>query len=285
MPVIWKTTEIDTNKIPRFIELRNYLGTIRLNALDILRFDKSDESKLAYQPEDLYPPESLQFVGRDWRIINSRISVSFGGTLSPTADGFQMAILLAQAVVHNKLEFEALVVSGGGRGVDMAAHLGALDKGGRTIAVVANPVIFGLHPYIPKRSFLEDGILSYGGGIVSEYSEFVADYYERAVDRGRVITSLSDIFIAIECSKDSATVDAAKRSSIQRRKVLAIDWGKIKKKHHNPKTSGFDQLISEGIASPFPQEEVSGIEDACLEEQFQNLLINLYQLDKRKQEN
>jgi hypothetical protein len=217
-------------------------------------------------------PTSLEFLGFDWRTLNASLSVSFGGTLSPCTDAYQLSILLAQTVIENADARDAIVVSGGGRGVDMAAHLGALDVGGKTIAVLANPVAYGLHPYIPRRALLERSILAHRGGFVSEYTTYVDDYMKRAVHRGGTITALSDMFIAIECSSESTTVDCAMRAKAQNRAVVAIDWSKFRKLHHPAKTTGFETLVAQGIAEPFPAAPVSSITDPELRRQFQELL-------------
>ena len=66
-----------------------------------------------YNLEHVAPPEQIHVIGRGWRILNEPTSISFGGTVSPTADGFQLAELLAQEAV---LKAGALVVSGVGWG-------------------------------------------------------------------------------------------------------------------------------------------------------------------------
>jgi len=253
----WQTTTVNSADVQR-LAVRGVLPHPQTNA-EI--------------PElDLSVPASFDFLGFNWHVLNAPLAVSFGGTLSPCTDAHQLAILLAQAVVNNSDAREAVVVSGGGRGIDTAAHLGALDMGGKTIAVLANPVGYGLHPYIPRRSLLERSILAHRGGFVSEYRTYVENYMERAVDRGRIITALSDMFIAIECSSNSTTVDCATRAKRQGRAVLAIDWAKFGKLHHQPKVDGFEALVSSEIGEPFPQSPVRDVTDPALREQFQERL-------------
>ena len=101
----------------------------------------------------------------------------------------------------------------------MAAHLGALDQAGQTVGVLAKPVEDGIHPYKPRRSFLENGILANGGALVSECRDTVSDTRERLLQRDRIITALSDIFVAVECSETSATVDSTRRAKLQGKMV------------------------------------------------------------------
>lgn len=271
MKLDWEVRPVEAKEVTRFVRLDARLSSPQFNIRDlgVPGGRNSKETPIEYKLKHVVPPECLFVMGRNWRILNTRVTLSFGGTVSPTADGFQLAELLAQRAV---VEHEALVIGGGVIGVDMAAHLGALDVRGRTVAVLANPVDLGLHPYQPRRAFLEEGILKEGGLLVSEYDEPSDDRSQRLLDRDRVITALSDFFIAIECSRNSGTVDAAKRAKIQGKKVLAVDWSRVERKWHEPKNSGAQQLFDEGVAEAFPVGNVSDIKDPRLLEQFDELL-------------
>jgi DNA processing protein len=261
---------LDAGDVPRFVTLRDRLRDPGFNIADtpFRGWDKFKNTEFTYTSYHVEPPEHLFLLGRGIEILNAMVSISFGGTVSPTADGFQLSELLAQQAV---LQHGATVIGGGVIGVDMAAHLGALDAKGSTVAVLANPVTLGLHPYKPKRTFLEEGIIQ-GGLLASEYDSPSDDRKERLLQRDRVITALSDFFIAVECSKDSATVDAAKRAWIQGKKVVVIDWSKIRDTWHEPKSSGALQLIQEKVAEAFPREPVSDIRDSRLMQEFDQLL-------------
>lgn len=143
------------------------------------------------------------------------------------------------------------VISGGATGIDTAAHMGALDKEGCTVAVLANPVESGLHPYEAQRSWLQAAILE-KGGLVSEYQDHIDDFGQRALQRDRVITGLVDAFVAVECGHDSATVDTAKRAYIRGRKVFAVQWDFVSEQWRKPDVSGNAQLFREVIAQPIP---------------------------------
>lgn len=271
MELAQEVLELRAECVSRFVTLRNRLvnSAFKIEDTPFLGWDKFTETNFKYVLYHVEPPEHLFLLGRSWQILNAKMSISFGGTVSPTADGFQLSELLAQQAV---LQHGAIVISGGVIGVDMAAHLGALDAKGNTVAVLANPVTLGLHPYKPKRVFLEEGIIQQGGLLVSEYGSPSDDLKERLLQRDRVITALSDFFVAVECSQDSATVDAAKRAKIQGKKVVVIDWLKIRKTWHEPKTSGARQLIEEKVAEALPRGPVSDIRDPHLMQEFHEML-------------
>lgn len=273
MKLAHKVLKLSAGDLSRFVTLRNRLSDATFNITDtpFLGWDKFSQAEFEYTLYHVEPPEHLFVFGSSWQVLNTAVSISFGGTVSPTADGFQLSELLAQQAV---LLHGAIVVCGGVIGVDMAAHLGALDVKGQTVAVLANPVTLGLHPYETKRYFLEDSILQQGGLFVSEYDSPSDDRNERLLQRDRIITALSDIFVAVECSKDSATVDSAKRAKIQGKKVLVVDWSKILHTWHEPKSSGASQLMQEKVAESFPSMPVSNIGDPRLLQEFNELITD-----------
>lgn len=121
-------------------------------------------------------------------------------------------------------------MSGGVPGVDLAAHLAAVEvPGGATFAVLANPVDMGFGGHEWHNNLIERQILK-RGGFISEYSTHCAfgmeEFQERLLARDRLISGLSDLFIAFECNVDSATTDTARRALVQGKKVVCIDTAK-----------------------------------------------------------
>jgi predicted Rossmann fold nucleotide-binding protein DprA/Smf involved in DNA uptake len=111
-------------------------------------------------------------------------------------------------------------------GIDLAAHLGALDNpGSTTFAVLANPAGGGLRGHEWTSRSTQQAIVA-GGGFLSEYEEFVPfgsdEHRERLLQRDRIISGLSDCFVAFECSSGSATVDTAKRALAQGKPVVCV---------------------------------------------------------------
>jgi predicted Rossmann fold nucleotide-binding protein DprA/Smf involved in DNA uptake len=270
-------SELQPGCIQRFKDLQTWLDhpDFTIGSFPFLIKDKKRGIELKYTTAHVKHPERLYWAGAGWEILNEQKSVSFGGTVSPTTDGFQLAELLAQQAVAG---FGALVVGGGVTGIDMAAHLGALDQAGRTVAVLGKPVALGLHPYIPWRTLLQQAMLK-DGLLLSEYDAMPKDDDENRewlLQRDRIITALSDVFIAVECSEDSATVDAAHRAYIQGKQVFAIDWSRIGEKWHEPKNSGSLQLERERVAKLLPSQRVKDIRDERLLDEFHQLLSEAF---------
>jgi hypothetical protein len=136
-----------------------------------------------YDAEDLLPPRILYCLG-DRGIINAPFTVSFIGTTAPSNVGFRVAEALAQIAVRNNW----VVVSGHVVGIDLAAHLGALDGEGKTIGVVADILQYpDLHYFHPPMLYVDKGIFTYGGCLVTEHGEKPASPPEdRIMARDRI---------------------------------------------------------------------------------------------------
>ena len=228
--------------------------------------DKFSSEYFNYNIKHIDIPPKLYFKGEKWSVLNSPLVVGIGGTESPSSFGSLIAILIAQSVCKK----DGTIISGGVIGIDMMAHLGAIDAGGNTIAVLANNVESGIHPYFPRRILLEKEILN-NGGFLSEYCDYGDRFGDRLLQRDRIITALSDIFFAIECNCDGATVDTAKRAYLQGKEVLTIDWENIRFIEKKPNSSGNNQLINDLIAKPYPQRPIDSLEEFEVE---LNILLN-----------
>jgi predicted Rossmann fold nucleotide-binding protein DprA/Smf involved in DNA uptake len=227
-----------------------------------------------YLPFGIDVPDTLHVVTsiNDFDKIVDSHSVGFGGICSPCVDGVMIAEILAQ--LSGLVDPNAFVVSGGVFGIDQAAHMGALDKNILTVAVLANPPDYGIHPYIPERLFLERSITTQGGALLSAYDTYTEDRGQRLKDRDGIIAWLSDVFVVVESSEGSDTVDTAIRAWLQGNLVVAINWDAVEMvwgKHLPRSRSGNDFLIKDGIAQHFPPDKM-GIAHPGFEMAFRTLL-------------
>ena len=95
------------------------------------------------------------------------------------------------------------IVSGLAYGCDTAAHIGCLDEGGETIAIVGNSLDI-CHPRGNKA--LEERILSNGGMMMSECAIRVKANPTRLVARSRLQAALSEIVILAQCPSKSGSL-------------------------------------------------------------------------------
>lgn len=110
------------------------------------------------------------------------------------------------------------VVSGLARGIDAAAHRGALKAGGRTLAVVAN----GLSTiYPPEHAEMADAI-SQAGAVLTEFPMAQKPLAGLFPQRNRVISGLSLGVVVVEAAPRSGSLATARHALEQNREVFAV---------------------------------------------------------------
>lgn len=168
------------------------------------------------------------------------------GTRKPTPYGR----MVAEKFASELSQIGITIVSGLARGIDVAAHIGALKTKGRTIAVLG----CGLDVYYPpehKRYYDE---ISQNGAVISEFNFGTTPFAMNFPKRNRLISGLSLGVLAVEASTKSGVLNTVTWAVDQGREVFAIP-GAI-----NQKTSeGTNRLIKDGV------KPVTSIEDICSE--------------------
>lgn len=112
------------------------------------------------------------------------------------------------------------VVSGLARGIDTAAHIGALEGGGRTIGVLGTG-IDRLHP-ASNRELAERIVRQ--GVLLTEFPPGTTAQGRTLMARDRIISGLSRAVIVVEAGLQSGSMDTADRACKQGRRLYAIDW-------------------------------------------------------------
>jgi DNA processing protein len=149
--------------------------------------------------------------------------------------GRQAAEEMGRGLAANRVT----VVSGLARGVDAIAHRGALDAGGRTIAVLA----CGLDMiYPPEHKRLAEQIIEQGA-IVSDYAIGTQPRSEFFPRRNRILSGISLGVLIVEGDLKSGALITARQALEQNREVFAIP-GSI----YSPNSRGTNKLIQDGEA-------------------------------------
>ena len=139
------------------------------------------------------------------------------GTRSPQAE----SVVLAKHIGITVATASGAVISGLARGIDSAAHMGALAvRDGVTIAVLGNGI---LNPYPPENRRKADAILARNGALVCEVAPDAAPGAPGLVARNRLITGLSDTVIVVESAADGGAMHAARFASAQGKRILTTD--------------------------------------------------------------
>jgi DNA processing protein len=146
------------------------------------------------------------------------------------------------------------VISGLARGIDTAAHLGALAAKGTTWAVLG----CGLDKmYPPENDALAAKIVESGGCLISELPLGTAPDKRTFPMRNRIVSGLSFGTLVIEAGRQSGALITARQALDQGRQVFAVP-GRI----DNPLAQGCHQLIKDGAKL------VEGVDDILAELEF-----------------
>jgi DNA processing protein len=147
------------------------------------------------------------------------------------------------------------VVSGLAYGIDAAAHTGATQISGRTIAVLAGGLDDpSLSPGRNRK--LAGDIIAAGGAIIGEHPPRTASIPQNFVVRNRIIAGLSLGTVIIECTENSGALITAEHARREKRKTYALPgsiYSDLSKGTHYLIKNGLAELVTE------PKEIIEGL--------------------------
>ena len=162
------------------------------------------------------------------------------GTRQPSPEG----LAAAHRIAYEEAEKGRVILSGLAYGCDAAAHHGALEATGRTIAVIAT----GLDRTHPEaHQALQDRIITSGGLVLSEYPLATPVDTYRLVARDRLQAALSAELLVIECGIQSGTMHTVHFAERYHRPIFALP-------PHTDRLSSLEgnrQLLQSGRAKPW----------------------------------
>jgi|YNPMSStandDraft_1061717.scaffolds.fasta_scaffold01609_7 DNA processing protein len=177
-------------------------------------------------------PPAVLFV-RGQLLPRDQLAIAVVGTRHPSLYGLRQAERLAGSLARAGIT----IISGLARGIDAAAHRGALAAGGRTIAVLANGV---LDIYPPEHKNLADQILQQGA-LVSEAPPEAEPLAGMFPQRNRLISGLALGVLVVEAPHRSGALITARHATEQNREVFAVP-GRV----DEPTSHGCHRLIRDG---------------------------------------
>jgi DNA processing protein len=142
------------------------------------------------------------------------MAIAIVGTRHPTPYGLRQAERLASSLARAGL----VIVSGLARGIDAAAHRGALTAGGRTLAVLGSGVS---NIYPPEHNKLAAEVVAQGA-LLSEAPPDASPHSGVFPQRNRVISGLSLGVIVVEAGDRSGALITARQAMEQGREVFAV---------------------------------------------------------------
>ncbi|MDC7828866.1 MULTISPECIES: DNA-processing protein DprA [Pseudomonas] len=182
---------------------------------------------------EIADPPPLLFVEGRVELLE-RPQLALVGSRQASAQGLDNARRFA----HSLAAAGFCITSGLALGIDGAAHQGALDAGGGTVAVLGT----GLRQLYPRRHLgLARRLLAEGGALVSELPLDCTPQAANFPRRNRIISGLSLGTLVVEASPSSGSLITARLAAEQGREVFALP-GSI----HHPGARGCHQLIREG---------------------------------------
>src|SRR5213594_3816520 len=149
-----------------------------------------------------HPPDPLWIDG-DTAALAAR-AVAIVGTRRMTTYGERVARELAGACASEGV----VVVSGLAQGIDSAAHRGALDGGGRTVAVLGEGIVFFLATVRGRRRPLVPRIRA-NGALVSQYAPSFCAQPWMFVRRNATIAALAEAVVVVEAGEESGALITA----------------------------------------------------------------------------
>lgn len=192
--------------------------------------------------KNIYDAPVVIYVRGDLREAD-KYAIAMVGSRASTNYGIQ----IAERMGHKLAASGLTVVSGMARGIDTAAHNGALKAGGRTIAVLGSGIDV---PYPASNRGLM-GTIESSGTVISEFPLGTPPNRENFPRRNRIISALSFGVVVVEAARNSGSLITAEYALDQGREVFAVP-GNITSKN----SGGTNNLIRKGAKLVESAEEV-----------------------------
>ncbi len=179
---------------------------------DLLILDDGSYPSLLREIDD---PPIVLYVKGDWQACFDLPGIGVIGSRKCSTYGENSSEMLARDLASRGIS----IISGLARGIDAAAHRGAISGRGKTIAVMGT----GIDSVYPKENNgLVRDILTSGGCLVSQFPLGTPPLKDNFPYRNRIISGLSLGVLIVEASERSGSLITARLASEQNREVMAV---------------------------------------------------------------
>ncbi len=180
-------------------------------------------------------PPVILYVQGEWQAQDDAQAVAVVGSRRAGPYGMTQARRFSRELAENG----CTIISGLARGIDTAAHSGALDAGGRTIAVIGS----GLAQLFPQENAaLAQHIADGHGAVVSEFPMFMRPGRTTFPQRNRIVAAWSKATLVVEAPGHSGALITARMAAEEYGRTVFAIPGPIDR----PSSSGCHDLIREG---------------------------------------
>ena len=207
----------------------------------LTRADAEYPSRLAEIPD---APATLHVRGR--LLDEDALAVAIVGSRRATTYGLEVAETLAADLAARGVT----IVSGLARGIDSAAHRGALRVGGRTLSVLGSGVDV-IYPPENRRLAVE---IAERGALLSQFAPGTPPLPQNFPIRNQVIAAMSLAVVVVEAAERSGSLITARLAAELGREVLAVP-GRITA----PESRGANRLIQDGAHLAMGWEDVVAV--------------------------
>ena len=145
---------------------------------------------------------------------------------------------IARCLGHELASLGVQVISGMARGIDAAAHRGALEAGGETLAVLG----CGIDVCYPRQHRQLRSQIVASGCVISEEERDAEPFKSQFPKRNRLIAALAVAVVVVEATARSGALSTARWAADLGREVLAVP-GSIR----TPQSQGTNLLIRDGV--------------------------------------
>jgi len=214
--------------------------------------------------DEMYPkllrlipdPPLVLFVKGCVASLSVTLSIAVIGTRQPTERGQEVASRIARSLAGKG----CCIVSGLAAGIDTAAHKGALEAKGQTVAVFGTPLD---KVYPAENKELANKILDSEGAWISETPPGGSTHRNSFVLRDRIQSGLSSLVIPVQTDVVGGTMHTVRFASQQSR--LLFCPRPIVGEEDKPQYAGIHELIRSGVAQSFNGGNYDEIVDAAKE--------------------
>ena len=192
----------------------------------------TDDSTYSALLREIYDPPLVLYARGELR-PNDAHAIAMVGTRQSTLYGRQTAERLARKLAASGVT----VVSGGARGIDSAAHEGALRSGGRTIAVLGT----GLDIVYPAENVKLYERIAEQGAVITQFPFGRRGDKQSFPIRNRIVAGMTQGTVVVEANRASGALITANFAAEYGRTVYAVP-GRI----DSPRSAGCHDLIKDG---------------------------------------
>lgn len=198
-----------------------------------------DSAGYPAQLRNIYDPPSMLFSYGSLDFLDDSVTLGIVGARKATDYTQQVTDMMSRELSRSGV----VVISGFANGVDAAAHIGAIEGGGKTVAVLG----CGLEHDYPRDSGRLKKLISEHGAVVSEYFPKTVPNSNSFKARNRILSGLSKGVLITQASKTSGALNTASHALQQGKDLFCIPPADI----FSPDYAGVASLIRDGAVPVF----------------------------------